>query len=77
MISPNTSDQHFDTAVLLNVVERSGHYVFKYDTPPPTALRAKFVIYARGAYKVFIESVVVKTSKRAHSIGNSEGYCLF
>ena len=33
-------------------------------TPPPTALRARVVSYALGAYKVFIESVVVETSKR-------------
>jgi hypothetical protein len=35
-----------------------------------TALRAKVVSYALGAYKVFIESFVVKTSKRVHSIEN-------
>jgi hypothetical protein len=29
--------------------------------------------YALGAYKVFIESVVVETSKQNHSIGNSKG----
>jgi hypothetical protein len=33
-----------------------------------TDLRVRVVIYALGAYKVFIESVVV--SKRAHLIGN-------
>jgi hypothetical protein len=33
-----------------------------------TALRARVVIYALGAYKVFIKSVVV--SNRAHLIGN-------
>ena len=32
-------------------------------TPPPIALRARVVSYALGAYKVFIESVVVETSK--------------
>jgi hypothetical protein len=38
--------------------------------PPPTTLRARVVISALGAYKVFIESFVVETSKRAHLIGN-------
>ena len=39
----------------------------------PTALRARVVSYALGAYKLFIESIVVKTSKMAHSIGSSKG----
>jgi hypothetical protein len=39
-------------------------------TPSPTALRARIVSYALGAYKVLIESVVVETSKRAHLIVN-------
>jgi hypothetical protein len=39
----------------------------------PTALRARVLSYAQGAYKVFIESVVVETSKKALSIGNSKG----
>ena len=39
----------------------------------PTALRARVVSYALWAYKVFIEGVVVETSKKAHSIGNSKG----
>jgi hypothetical protein len=38
-------------------------------TPPPTALWARVISYALGAYKIFIESVVVETSKWAHSIG--------
>jgi hypothetical protein len=42
---------------LFNVVEKSGNYVFKDDN-----LRAKFVSYSLGAYKVFIESVAVETS---------------
>jgi hypothetical protein len=36
----------------------------------PTALRARVVSYALGAYKVLIESIVVENSKRAHSIKN-------
>ena len=42
-------------------------------TTPLTALRARVVSYALGAYKVFIEAVVVETSKKAHLIGNSKG----
>ena len=38
----------------------------------PTDLRARVVSYALGAYKVFIESVVVETSKRAHWTGNQK-----
>jgi hypothetical protein len=39
-------------------------------THPPTSLRARVVSYELGACKVFIESNVVKTSKRAYSIEN-------
>ena len=46
------------------MVESSGNYVFEDDNPSsPTALRARIVSYALGAYKVFIEGVVVETSK--------------
>ena len=68
-ISPNTFNQSLEIAILFNVVESSGNYVFK-DDKPPRAPRAKVVSYALGAYKVFNDRVVVKTSKGAHSIGN-------
>ena len=68
-ISPNTSNQNFETAILFKVVEKSGNYIFE-DDPSPTSLRAKVVSYALGTYTVFIESDVVETSKRTHSIGN-------
>jgi hypothetical protein len=32
-------------------------------TTPPPVLRARVVSYSLGAYKVFIESVVIETSK--------------
>jgi hypothetical protein len=35
--------------------------------------RGKGLSYALGVYKVFTEGVVVETSKKAHSIGNSKG----
>ena len=41
--------------------------------PPLTALRARVLSYALGAYKVFIEGVVVETSEEVHSIGNLKG----
>jgi hypothetical protein len=41
-------------------------------TNPSTALRARVVSYAVGAFTVFIESIVVETSKRVHSIGICE-----
>ena len=58
---------------MFKVVFSSGNYVFEDDTPS-TAPRARVVSYALGAYKVFIESFVVETSKKAHSIGNSKGW---
>ena len=66
-ISPNTSNQNFEKAIFFNVVERSGNWVFEEKTHPKV-LRARVVSYAWGAYKVFIESVVVETSKRNHLI---------
>ena len=40
------------------------------DDTPPRALRARVVSYTLGAYKEFIEIIVLETSKRAHLIGN-------
>ena len=34
IISPNTSDQNFDIAILLNIVESTENCVFKDDIPP-------------------------------------------
>jgi len=65
----NTFDQNFDIDIWFKVVEKSKNYVFENENPP-TALRTRVVSYALGAYKVFIESIVVKTSKSADSIGN-------
>jgi hypothetical protein len=48
----NTSNQHFEIAILFKVVERSRNYIFK-DITPPTALLVRLVSYALGAYKVF------------------------
>jgi hypothetical protein len=44
-------------------------YVFD-DEKPFTPSREKVLNYALGTYKVSMESVVVVTSKRSHSIGN-------
>jgi hypothetical protein len=54
---------------LFSIVESSGNYVYE-DDKPPTPLKGRVLSCALGAYKVFIDSVVVETSKRAHSIGN-------
>ena len=69
-ISPNTSNQNFDIPVLFSVVDFQVENIFLRRIPPPTTLRARGLSYALGAYKVFIEGVVVETSKQAHSIGN-------
>ena len=50
-ISPKTSNKNFEIAILFNVVEKSENYVFGDDTAP-TALSARVVSYAMGAYKV-------------------------
>jgi hypothetical protein len=45
---------------LFNVVISSGNYAFEQDTPP-TVFRARVISYILGAYKVFIEILVVET----------------
>jgi hypothetical protein len=50
-ISPKTFNQSLEIAILFNIVESSGNYVFK-DDKPPRAPRAKVVVYALGAYKI-------------------------
>jgi hypothetical protein len=57
---------------LFSVVDFQIENIF-YGGHSPTTLGARVVSYALGAYKVFIEVVVVETSKKAHSIGNSKG----
>jgi hypothetical protein len=71
-ISLNTSNQNFEIVILFNIVKSSGNEVLE-DNNLPAPLRARVISYALGAYQVFIDSVVVQTSKRAHSIGNSKG----
>jgi hypothetical protein len=51
-ISPKTFNQSLEIAILFNVVENSGNYVFKDEKPPRTP-RAKVVSYTMGANKVF------------------------
>jgi hypothetical protein len=46
-ISPNTSNQNFEIAILFNVVERSRNYVFEDDNSL-TALGARAVSYTLG-----------------------------
>jgi hypothetical protein len=50
--------------ILFNVDERSGNYVFENDNPSPIPLMTRVVSYALGAYNAFIESFVVKPSKK-------------
>ena len=48
IISQNIFDQHFDMAILFNIVERSGNYVFEDYNPPPIALMTRVVSYTLG-----------------------------
>jgi hypothetical protein len=47
-ISPKTSNKNLEIAILFNVVEKSGNYIFEDDIPP-TALSARVVSYALEA----------------------------
>ena len=47
-ISPNTSNQNFEIAILFNVVVRSGNYVFG-DKTPLIALMARVVRFCPGS----------------------------
>ena len=55
--------------ILLNVIDRSGNYVFE-DNTPPRALRVTVVSKALGAHKAYIERMIVKNSKGPHWISN-------
>ena len=68
-IFPNTFNQSLEIAIFFNVAESSGNNVFE-DDEILRAPSAKVVSYALGAYMVFIDSAVIKTSKGAHSIEN-------
>jgi hypothetical protein len=75
-ISPNTSNQNFEIAISFNLVESSENWIFEDDSPF-TALRARVVIYDLGAYKVFIESVVVETQKGLNLLEIERAFALF
>jgi hypothetical protein len=49
----------FEITILFSVVERSRNYVLEDNSPLHITLRSRVVSYALGAYKVFIEMVVV------------------
>ena len=57
-ISPQPSNQNFDIAILFNVVESSGNYMFEQDNPP-TVFRARVISSALGAYMVLMEEMLV------------------
>ena len=69
IISPNTSNQTFEIAILFSLVDFQIENMFLRRTVPPT-LSARVLSCALGAYKVFIECVVIETSKQAQAIGN-------
>ena len=69
IIPPNTSNPNFEIAILFSVVDFQIENMFLRRTLPQT-LRTRVLSYALGAYKVFIEGVVVETSKGAHLTGN-------
>jgi hypothetical protein len=51
IISLKTSNKNFEIAILFNVVEKSGNYVFE-DVTLPRTLSTRVVSYALGAYEV-------------------------
>jgi hypothetical protein len=63
-ISPNTSNQNFEIAILFNVVEKSGNEVFEDDPPSYSSQGKSFKLCPEGIKVFFIESILVKTSKR-------------
>jgi hypothetical protein len=69
-VSPNTANQNFERAVLFYVVYFHIENMFLRRTLPHSP-EGKGYKLCPDAYKLFIESFVVETSKRANSIGNS------
>jgi hypothetical protein len=61
---------------LLSVVDFQIDNMFLSRTLPHSPQGKGFKLFP-GAYKVFKECIVVETSKKAHSIENSKGYCPF
>ena len=51
-IFPNTSNKNFEIALLSNIIQRSGNYVFEDDNPL-TALMARVISYAKDADKIY------------------------
>jgi hypothetical protein len=51
-ISQDTSNKNFEIALLFNIVESFGNYIFEQETPH-TVFRARVISYALGTYKVF------------------------
>jgi hypothetical protein len=71
-ISPNTSNRNLEIAILFSIVDFQIENMILRRTLPHKPQGKGFKL-CPGAYKVFIENVVVETSKQAHSIGNSKG----
>ena len=71
IISPNTSNQNFEIAILFSVVDFHIENIFLRKTLPLNPQSKGFKLRP-WVYTVFIEGVVVETSKGAHSIGNQE-----
>ena len=73
IISPKSSHQNIEVAIMFRVVGRSSVYVFQVDNPH----RGRFLRYVLGAYKVFMEWVVIKDLERDRWIGNKKFQCPF
>ena len=72
IILPNTSNQNFEIAILFSVVDFLIESMFLRRTFHHNPQGKGFKLYP-GVYKVFIEGVIIETSKGAHLIGNSKG----
>ena len=57
-ISRNTSNKNFEIAIVFNVAEGFGNYIFEQDIPP-IVFRARVISYVLGAYMVLMEGMLV------------------
>ena len=68
-ISPNTSNRYFEIAILFNLVERSGNYVFEDDH----SRQGKGYKLCSGDIKgIYIERMIVQTLEGSQWIGNQK-----
>jgi len=67
LFSPVASNQNFKIAILFEIVQRSNEKT-SGSSQPPRKNGERVVIYVTGAYNVFMEELVLRTSEGTQMI---------